>query len=88
MRSKLPEELRGQIDEVSSKARELHLVKSLLETISQSYLQQQAIISHLEQFIPNIYVIGIGFAITTLIASFLKKKMIKETLLIIRDLGI
>lgn len=37
---------------------------------------------------PSIYVIGAGLVITSIINSILKKTIVKETLLIVRDLGI
>lgn len=81
VRSQLPEPARLQLDQAVEQIRTRQQVRAAIELLSANQVS-------LERFIPNIYVIGAGLVITTIIVSFLKKRVIKETLLIVRDLGI
>ena len=44
--------------------------------------------ARLQKLIPNIYVIEAGLVLCFIAVTFLKKTVVKETLLIVRDLGI
>ena len=79
--SRLPEPAKQQLDALVEQIRAVQQVRVTLELLNSNQV-------NLEQFIPNIYVIGAGLVITTIILSILKKTVIKETLLIVRDLGI
>ena len=69
------------MDQALRHVRSIEQVNQVIEVLANNEVS-------LERFIPNIQLSAVGLVLCAIVVTFLKKTVVKETLLIVRDLGI